>query len=167
MRHWALRPNARPRDVARLLPLLLLFWLALTGGRHLAVGLLAAAAAATVSAMLMPFPRARYSAAGTLRLVLHFLYRSVEGGLDVAGRAMHPHMPLVRDEGWRELGLSQGPARHLYTAAACLMPGTLVCRDDDARVWVHSISEDPKQKLDDLERAVRRMFPAERGGAGP
>ena len=161
MRHRSLRLPVRAARIGYLFAPLLIFWLALTGGRHAGVGLLAAAAAAAAAVATAPLPpgRVRLSARGSLCFLLLFLARSVQGGIDVAWRALHPRMPLEGGEGWRPLTLAAGPPRHLFTGTACLMPGTLICRDDGERVWVHSITPDPGRKLDQLEVAVKSTLP--------
>lgn len=158
MRHRVLLLLNRLRGSLYVLPLFALLWYALTGGRGWGVGIPAIAAAFLAAATVASPRRVRVSPAGFLRLVWHFLHRSLEGGVDVAWRALHPRLPLVRSQEWRQLDFPPGAARTLFTAAACLLPGTLVCADAAGGVLIHSISPAPQQKLDALEERLSAAF---------
>lgn len=160
MQQRVLRLFDRLQGALYLLPLFLLLWYALTDGRGWAFGMLAVAVAAATAAALSPGAqgRRRVSPAGLLQFGAHFLRRSLEGGIDVAWRALHPAMPLVPREEWRPLDLPAGPGRTLFVAVVSLLPGTLVCEDAGGRVLIHSISTAPQEKLDALEARVVRAF---------
>lgn len=161
MRHRVLLLSNRLRGSLYVLPLLVLLWYALTGGRGWGFGIPAIAAALLAAASVASRRRVRVSPAGFLHFVWHFLHRSLEGGVDVAWRALHPGLPLVRSQQWRQLDLPPGAARTLFTAVACLLPGTLVCEDAAGRVLIHSISPAPQERLDALEERLSAAF--ERG----
>ncbi len=158
MQQRVLRLFERLQGALYVLPLFLLFWYALTGGRGWAFGTLAVAAATVAALPPGAQRRTRVSPAGVLQFGAHFLRRSLEGGTDVAWRALHPAMPLIPREEWRPLDLPAGPARTLFVAAVNLLPGTLVCQDAGRRVLIHSISTAPREKLDALETRVVRAF---------
>lgn len=163
MRHRVLRLLNRSRGSLYVLPPFVLLWYALAGGRGWVFGIPAIAAAVLAAAWPAPPRPVRVSPVGALRFGAHFLYRSLEGGVDVAWRALHPGLPLIRKQEWRQLDLPAGPPRTLFVAAACLMPGTLVCEDADGRVLIHSISTTPRKKLDVLEERVSAAFELDRG----
>jgi multicomponent Na+:H+ antiporter subunit E len=167
MRHGVLRLFERLRGPLYVVPPFLLLWYALTGGRGWTFGVFAVAAAVAVAAPRVAPRRLRASPVGVLRFGAHFLQRSLEGGIDVAWRALHPGMPLVRREQWRQLDLPPGPRRTLFVAAACLLPGTLVCEDAGGRLLIHSISRAPQEKLDALEERVVAAFGGGRGEDAP
>lgn len=158
MQYWTRRLLARSGDRVYLLSALLLLWYALSGGRHWVVGVVAVLAAGVFGSTLTATPKVRVSLVGLLRFMLYFIHRSIEGGIDVAWRALHPRMPLVPQEEWRPLLLPPGPGRALFIATTSLLPGTLACNYADGRIRVHSISANPGAKLDELEIRVRAMF---------
>lgn len=158
MQQRVLRLFDRLQGALYVLPLLLLLWYALTGGRGWAFGMLAVAAATAAAVSPGVQRRKHLSPAGVLQFAAHFLRRSLEGGIDVAWRALHPAMPLIPREEWRPLDLPAGPGRTLFVAAVNLLPGTLVCEDAGGRVLIHSISTSPQEKLDALEARVAAAF---------
>jgi multicomponent Na+:H+ antiporter subunit E len=93
----------------------------------------------------------------------YFLSRSLLGGLDVAGRVLHPRLPLDTSESGYDLTLRGDGARTLFVAVVSLLPGTLTADLVGQRVTVHSIAGDPGSQLAALERHVARLF----GETGP
>jgi multicomponent Na+:H+ antiporter subunit E len=119
-------------------------WLVLTGAApgDLAVGILAAAAAAIASLAVMPPGRRRVRATAVLALAPGFLLGSLRGGIDVARRAFHPAMPL--NPGWIAWPsrLPPGLARVSLGSELSLMPGTLAAGGDDRVLYVHCLDRD-------------------------
>lgn len=105
----------------------LLLWLAMIGAAplDLLVGVLAAAAAAGLSLLLLPAGGVRWRWSALAGLAVRFAWQSVVAGVDVAWRAFHPRMPL--QAGWVEvtLQLPPGPARNVFLTQASLLPGTM------------------------------------------
>jgi multicomponent Na+:H+ antiporter subunit E len=130
-------------------------WLVLFGAHlaDLAVGLVAAAAAAWASLRLLP-PGAIWPRPAVLaRLALRFLWQSVAAGLDVARRALHPDLPLRPGFVTFRPSLADGPARQAFRLLSSLQPGTLpVGPDEDGRLTVHCL---------DIEQPVARRMAEE------
>ena len=97
---------------------------------------------------------------GSLRFIPLFSYLSLKGGLDVAGRALRPTLPLtpaLMDYGLR---LREGTARVFFTNVVSLLPGTLSAdiRGDTLVVHVLDRNLPMAQQLGRLELAVARLF---------
>ena len=145
------------------LVLLSSIWLVLNGmdTKGLAVGAVAVPAATWLSLRLMPARRP----IRVWRLVLHlpsFLAGSVLGGLDVARRALAPHMPLK--PGWVEVParLPDG-GRVLLGAELSLMPGTLAAGMRGDRLLVHLLDTDAgfERAIPREEAAIAAMMPGD------
>ncbi len=108
-------------------------------------------------ALLPPFP---FSLTGIVRFVSFFLWRSLYGGVDVARRALHPHMPIspgLVDYRWR---LPPGLPRIFMTNVVSLQPGTLSVElgADCLRVHVLDARKDFLPELKAVEDRVAEVF---------
>lgn len=146
----------------RRLGVLAAVWLALTGAAPgaLAIGAFALAGAAALSlALLPPGPHPvrvwRFAA-----LLPGFVARSVQGGLDVAWRALHPKLPIR--PGWIELPtkIEGGPARMIFGAEISLLPGTLSAGSEDGALYIHGLDagRDIEASLRPREAGLARAF---------
>ena len=117
------------------------FWLVLTGGdtSGWAAGAITSVVACLMSLQLLPLGARTVKITGAIGLLPGFLLRSLIGGIDVAWRAMHPHMPL--NPGWvlYPLHLPPGPPRVALGSEVSLMPGTLAAGSIDGRLYVHCL----------------------------
>lgn len=130
------------------------FWLLLAGpglsevvatdlAADLAVGLLAAAVATSVSLSLLPPTPGRLRLAALARLAAHFFWQSIVAGLDVARRAFDPRLPLKPGYLAFPTRLPPGAERAAFGAITSLMPGTLpVGTDDHDRLVYHCLDLD-------------------------
>ena len=119
--------------------LLGLLWFVLAGPQADALlpGLLAVAAGTWLSLRLLP-PVCAVRLWRIALLLPGFLWRSLLGGVDVAGRALHPRMPLA--PGWVEVpSRLPGGGRAVLGGSLSLMPGTLVAGTRDGRLLVHCL----------------------------
>jgi multicomponent Na+:H+ antiporter subunit E len=64
------------------------------------------------------------SVAGVLRFLPFFLWQSLRGGIDVAGRAFHPRLPLTPGLLELSLRLPPGPPQVFFADTLSLLPGT-------------------------------------------
>lgn len=122
--------------------------LAGTGVEAVAVGLVLVPLALALSLKLLPggVPVRVWS---TMRLLPHFVLKSVIGGIDVARRAFDPRLPL--NPGWIDIrvDLPEG-GRVALGGELSLMPGTLSAGTSDGRLLVHVLDRDQ-----DVESAIR------------
>jgi multicomponent Na+:H+ antiporter subunit E len=116
-------------------------WLVLTSGDPggWIVGAAACAAAAFLSARLLPPARNAVSIRGLASLLLDFAHGSVAGGFDVARRALDPRLPLR--PGWirHPLHIAPGPRRMVLGDILSLMPGTLAAGESSRDLLVHCL----------------------------
>lgn len=139
--------------------LLAMLWWALTGGAGWAFGAPAVLAGVLVARALGPRATERgWRPWGLVRFLGFFLRESAAGGLDVAGRALHPRLPL--ELCWIDyaLRLPPGPARLLFVASVSLLPGTLSAELNDNQVIIHSLNGDDRRGLERLERRVAALY---------
>lgn len=113
-------------------------------------------AATATSLVLLPMGAFRVQALGLLRFVPWFLRESVQGGVDVAGRACRPTLPL--EPGFQEyrLRLPTPAARTVFTNSVSLLPGTLSVslRDDRLRIHALDVGQPLQDRLRQLEERV-------------
>lgn len=118
-----------------------LIWLVLSRGESggFMFGAAAAAGAASASLALLPPTRRRISIIGVIGLVPGFLRSSLEGGIDVARRVLHPSMPL--DAGWiaYHTKLPKGLSRVSFGSETSLLPGSLVAGGRGDTIYVHCL----------------------------
>jgi len=130
--------------VRRTLPrtaLFVLAWIVVSEGDlgSLVMGVPFALLAAVLSTALVPRGMPRIKAAGTLRYLRFFVVQSVLGGIDVAGRALRPSLPLDPGCIWYPIRVTGRPARVLFANTISLLPGTLSARIQGDRLEVHML----------------------------
>lgn len=120
-------------------------WLALTDGRRgdMPVGVIVATVATWVSLRLLPPMPTRRSVIALLALTGRFLWASLTSGIDVARRALDPHMPIKPGFIVHRTGLPPGPARDGFRALMCLQPGSLpVESEQEDGFLIHCLDTD-------------------------
>ncbi|MBZ0155996.1 MAG: Na+/H+ antiporter subunit E [Alphaproteobacteria bacterium] len=141
--------------------LMALLWLVLTGGdlRTWWFGLPAALAGSWIRIRLLQEGR-WWSIKGLVRFIPFFIRQSLEGGVDVAGRALHPHMPLKPEVIHYSVRLPGGPASVFLAAVTSLLPGTLTTELKDGHLLVHVLDAGMPvmEKLRTLEERVAALF---------
>ncbi|MEX0617984.1 MAG: Na+/H+ antiporter subunit E [Pseudohongiellaceae bacterium] len=152
---YSYRPFRLRVFINRVLWAALIWWILTEGsGESLIVGIpvvLMSSMASTL--MLPPFD---LSLPGTIRFAGFFLWKSVQGGIDVATRALHIHLPL--DPGMVEHQFRL-PLRESHIAIAntvSLLPGTLVTDVDDRILYVHALDAG-KEIAESLELSETRV----------
>jgi multicomponent Na+:H+ antiporter subunit E len=118
------------------------FWLILLPSAKpadLLLGALATAAATWLSLRLLPPRCGGLHFGAALRLLPHFLWESLRGGLDVARRALSPSMPLNPGFVSCPMQFEPGLARNSFAAITSLMPGTLPVADDAGNLLYHAL----------------------------
>jgi multicomponent Na+:H+ antiporter subunit E len=101
-----------------------------------------------------------WSLRGVLQFLPFFLWQSWRGGLDVAGRAFHPRMPLAPGLLLLPLRLPSGPARVFLADTLSLLPGTCsVDLDQHGHLRIHALDaalvrEDDLRQLEGLVAAL-------------
>ena len=137
-----------------------LIWWILTDGTVSSwwIGVPAVVLALVTSVALLP--TVRFSWIAFFRFVPFFLVRSLLGGVDVAGRAIHPGMPIAPDLVEYPLRLPPGLARVLMADTVSLLPGTLSTEIRQNRLTVHVLDgrKDLFPELEAVEEGVARMF---------
>ena len=126
--------------ILRALWLALLWWM-LTDGAvdSWPIGVPVVLLALYVSVKLMP--AASWSLTGIARFVPFFLWHSLRGGVDVAGRALRPQLPIspaLIDWPWQ---LPPGLPRVLMANTVSLLPGTLSAELNDRFLRVHVLDD--------------------------
>ncbi|SHG02312.1 multicomponent Na+:H+ antiporter subunit E [Kaistia soli DSM 19436] len=97
----------------------------------LAVGLIAALAATSVSLRLMPRRNVSLDFGAMIRFEGRFLRQSLVAGIDVARRAFDPALPLATGFITFRPSLRRGFTRDLFTTISSMMPGTLPVGEDN------------------------------------
>jgi multicomponent Na+:H+ antiporter subunit E len=140
--------------------ILLLVWWVLDGVQNLPIGLVASALGAFVGARFAPVEPYGWRPLQLLAFAGFFLAESFRGAFDVAGRALHPAVPIEPRLERYPIGLPAGKPRTLLVSAVSLLPGTLsadLCAADNVLV-VHSITGEPRAAVAALERRIARLF---------
>ncbi len=121
--------------------LFLCLWLVLAGANLGDVPAAAAAIAAATwtSLHLLEPSRSRRSPRAIARLTLLFLYHSVVAGVDVAGRALSPRLPLHPGFVAYPTRLSRGVRRNVFTALTSLLPGTVPAGEENGQIVYHCL----------------------------
>ena len=105
-------------------------------------------------------PGASWSLPGILRFIPFFLWHSLRGGVDVAGRALHPRLPIspgLLKHQWR---LPTGLPRVLMANTVSMLPGTLSAELGEEFLHVHVLDQTGtfESELTQIETRVARMF---------
>lgn len=130
-------------------------WVVLTEAEPSGFGFGAAVVTlALLAGLLLPASRApRWSVPGLVRFAAVFVIGSLEGGVDVARRALAPGLPLTPAVVRYPLRLPAGPARNLFMGTLSLMPGTLSVDLDGADLAVHVLVG----SIDEVTRRCREL----------
>lgn len=153
----------------RAMPFALMWWVLTAGAMDSwLVGAPVVLFATLVSVLLLP--PFFWSLTGIIRFVPFFLWRSLCGGADVAGRALHFRLPIspgMVNYRWR---LPPGLPRVFMANTVSLLPGTLSAGLDEECLCVHVLDE-RKNFLSELEKIEQRVaavfgasLPPSRGG---
>ncbi len=168
-------PNARASSpllgdrsaaLAARLGLLSVLWATLVEGNPegLAVGLLALPLAAWGSLALGPPGGVRVRPLELVRFLPLCVWRALDGGLDVARRALHPRLSLAPGRLEARSRLPRGPARFFLNSVVSLVPGTLAVEVEGDTLILHLLDASPASRatalarLRDLEVRVARVF---------
>lgn len=94
-----------------------------------------------------------------LKFTPFFLWRSLQGGADVAWRAFHPSMPIVPAVIDYPLRLPRGLPQVFLANIVSLLPGTLSATLDGPALKLHVLDSrgDFMTELKALEQRVARM----------
>lgn len=116
-------------------------WVVLIGvaPADLAVGVLAAGAAAWTSAVFLPPSARRMHWGSLLALVPYFLWKSLVAGVDVAWRALTPRVRVNPGFVTYPTRLPRGAARNTFATFTSLMPGTVPCADEEDGLIYHCL----------------------------
>lgn len=154
--------TARIRRVFVRLLLLLFIWWVLTQGdtTSWAIGIPTVLFATIVSLWLSTYSPWGWRLNAFLRFVPLFVYWSLKGGIDVAGRAFSPSLPLAPEILDYSLQLRNGTARVFFANIVSLLPGTLSAdiRGDMLMIHVLDSTLPMFEQLRRLEVAVARLF---------
>jgi multicomponent Na+:H+ antiporter subunit E len=119
----------------------LCLWLVLAGANlgDLPAAAASVAAATWTSMHLLEPSSSRRSPLAIARLALLFLFHSVVAGVDVAGRALNPRLPLRPGFVTYPTGLSRGVRRNVFTTLTSLLPGTVPCGEENGQIIYHCL----------------------------
>lgn len=122
----------------------------------LAIGMFAAIAATLASLRLLPPTAGRVNFGALLAFVPHFLWQSVIAGLDVAGRAISPSMPLRPGFMPCRVSFPPGLARNEFAAITSLLPGTVPVGEEENAIIYHCVdlSQPIAQQVADEEKRL-------------
>ncbi|MDZ7803915.1 Na+/H+ antiporter subunit E [Thiohalophilus sp.] len=136
-----------------------LWWL-LTEGQPGSWGLGVPAVLLATLVSLLLVPRMTISIPALLRFIPFFLRHSLEGGMDVAGRALHSRLPITPVLVDYPLKLPEGLPRVVMINMVSLLPGTLSVEIDNDGLRVHVLdgNSDITVRLGILECRVAELF---------
>jgi multicomponent Na+:H+ antiporter subunit E len=137
----------------------LLWWILTEGAMYSwLVGAPVVLFAALASGALLP--GTSWSLPGILRFIPFFLWHSLRGGVDVAGRALHPRLPISPDLLKHQWRLPTGLSRVFMANTVSLLPGTLSAELDEEFLHVHVLDKTGafESELTVIEARVARMF---------
>ncbi len=144
-----------------------IFWLILMQNLKLsdiAFGASATGVATWLSLRLLPPATGRLRFGSLLLLLPHFLWQSVQAGVDVARRAFTPALPLQPGMVSCPLGFGPGLARNTFATITTLLPGTVSCDEVDGALVYHCLDTDQPvvEQLWEEERRLARALVAGR-----
>ncbi|MET4801349.1 Na+/H+ antiporter subunit E [Bradyrhizobium sp. LB11.1] len=121
--------------------LFLCLWLVLAGADPADIPAAAAAiAAATWTSLCLLEPgNSRRSLPAIARLALLFLYHSIVAGIDVAGRALNPRLPLHPGFVAYPTRLPRGLRQNVFTTLTSLLPGTVPAGEENGQIIYHCL----------------------------
>ncbi|MEX2497674.1 MAG: Na+/H+ antiporter subunit E [Wenzhouxiangellaceae bacterium] len=137
---------------------LALLWIGLTGATDWVPGLVVVTFALFVSYRFAPMQRPHFRLPCLWRFLNYFLWASLRGGFDIAGRALDPRLPLEITNWKHHFRVPPGQPRTVLIAAISLLPGTLSRGLDDDWVLVNSIAGDQHLEIEKLEQLIGDMF---------
>lgn len=139
--------------------ILAVIWLALTGLDALMLGALTAAIAGIYGAWLVPGLPHRWRPLRLFGFTGYFLWTSIAGGIDVAGRALRPQLNIHPTWLRYRLSLPRGQPRTLMVSMLSLLPGTLSAElQDDDILLVHALDgSDAKATRNSVAELERRL----------
>lgn len=119
----------------------LCLWLVLAGANpgDIPAAAAAIAAATWTSLHLLEPSSSRRSPRAIVRLALLFLYHSVVAGVDVAGRALSPRLPLQPGFVAYPTRLSRGVRQNVFTTLTSLLPGTVPTGEESGQIIYHCL----------------------------
>lgn len=109
---------------------------------------------------VMLLPPFSWSLTGIARFVPFFLWHSLRGGVDVAGRALHPRLPISPGLFDYRFRLPPGLSRVFMANTVSLLPGTLSAELNEEYLCVHVLDESRAfaEELKVLENYVAGVF---------
>lgn len=118
-----------------------------------------AIAIALISSLIL-IPPTTFSGYRLLGFIPFFITRSIIGGIDVAWRAFHPHMPITPDLIKYPIQLPTGLPRVLMITMINLLPGTLCVVTDDSSLQIHVLdaNKDFITEIKEVEHSIARIF---------
>ncbi|MFO7727457.1 MAG: Na+/H+ antiporter subunit E [Desulfonatronovibrio sp.] len=138
-------------------------WWGLTHGdmRQWALSVFFISAAAFVSIMLVPVQG--ISLKGMVRFIPFFGILSVQGGLDVAARALSPSMPLKTGKIEYSLQLHNPGPRVVFVWSVSLLPGTAGVDLTGKKLCIHVLDKNLSHegRLRKLEERIAGIFKTE------
>ena len=143
---------------AVLAALLTLLWGVLANNAGWGFGAVAVALATVASLLLVPPKPAGWSPLGLVLFLAYFLKESLQGGVDIALRALHPKLPLQPVWIDYRLRLPEETARVLFVMTISLLPGTLSADWEGDTVTVHALTPETGAGLPDLEERIAALF---------
>lgn len=140
----------------------LVWWVLVDGASNSwLIGLPVTVLATLLSVLLLP--PTSWSLIGIVRFIPFFIWQSIRGGFDVAGRAMHPKLPISPGLYDYPLRLPPGLPRVFMANTASLLPGTLSVELDVAHLRVHVLDKtgDFAEQFNVLENKLAAIFRCE------
>lgn len=107
----------------------------------LLVGALSCAGATWISLKLTPPTSGCVRFGKLLALLPHLLWESFIAGVDVAGRALHPRVPLHPGFVNCPLSYPRGFARNVFATITSLLPGSLPAGESEGVLVYHCLDE--------------------------
>lgn len=146
--------------------LLIVLWWILAGGAPSSWWIGVPAIALALVASLVLFPRNEVAWRSLMVFGPRFLWRSLQGGFDVAWRAFHPAMPVEPELVEYPLQLPPGLPQVFMANTVSLLPGTLSATIESNILTVHVLNkrENIQAELRQVEADVARLFIRAAGG---